>query len=837
MPTVVRFDCYEVDLAAGQLLKRGSKVRLREQCVQVLAALLERPGQVVTREDLRRRLWPDDVFVDFDNNLNSVVARLRDVLNDSAEHPRFIETLPRHGYRFIGTVSGPAPVAASAGTRLLVLPFVNASGDPAQEHFSDAVTDGLITELAALAPAHLAVIARTTAMRYKGSGKDVAQIGRELNVEYIVEGAVSRVDDRLQVNAQLIRKSDQAHMFARRYDAPIHDLLETERAVARAVAEQLHVLPLAAVEHESAVGPVASDDNQDRRPLSRGSPEDFASAALPTPTHEAVASDETFGISVRGAVLFLIAAVVLLVPVLALSGRVTDLGKTRPELSSAALAARAREIAVKAGWPARPKDATYGFLRDEAHLDYLDAHRFDWKQLGALRPAHIQFWYQQAPRWIVPSGIKSGVPANKWPTGPGVTSLLLDARGDLLQFHTTPPEPGVAPAAHPADWAALFDAAGLDIARFKGARAGPGAVSASDGGQSWLGASADAPNIPIRVEGAGLGGRVVSFVVVRPWSSPASMSAPATVAPSGLGPNLPGIQILGWTGLIAACLLAWRNRTLGHADVRGAFRLAAVIFCFKLCEWLLLEHLTPTGDSVQRLTMAVGSSCFAGGSIFVVYMALEPYARRYWPASLISWTRLIAGRGRDPLLGRDVLVGVVVGLGMSVAYWLHAIHAGWLGYRPAVYTDALNALELGTVLARIAYCASYGVWTAAGGLLILTLARLVLRKEWMAAAILTLISALAWAPRLGTGPFPLQVAYMIAVFGPWVWALRRYGMVAAAVATFVSSVRKMAITSDPSLWYAPHTLIVGALLLALIAYGFHTALGSRRLWRDDLAGG
>jgi hypothetical protein len=197
----------------------------------------------------------------------------------------------------------------------------------------------------------------------------------------------------------------------------------------------------------------------------------------------------------------------------------------------------------------------------------------------------------------------------------------------------------------------------------------------------------------------------------------------------------------------------------------------------------------------------------------------------------------MAGRGRDPLLGRDVLVGVVVGLGMSVAYWLHAIHAGQLGYRPAVYTEALNALELRTVLARIAYCASYGVGTAAVGLLILILARLVLRKEWMAAAFLTLVSALAWAPRLGTGPFPLQVAYMIAVFGPWVWALRRYGILAAAVATFVSSVRKVAITSDPSLWYAPHTLIVGALLLALIAYGFHTALGSRRLWRDDLAGG
>jgi DNA-binding winged helix-turn-helix (wHTH) protein len=159
MANLVCFDHYEVDLAAGQIYKRGARLRLADQPFRVLASLLEHPGQVVTRDDLRRRLWPDEVFVDFDNVLNTAVARLRDTLGDSAERPRFIETLPKRGYRFIAAVSQPVATAEPAlprRSRLLVLPFVNLSGDPGQEYFSDAMTGEIITELAALAPDALA---------------------------------------------------------------------------------------------------------------------------------------------------------------------------------------------------------------------------------------------------------------------------------------------------------------------------------------------------------------------------------------------------------------------------------------------------------------------------------------------------------------------------------------------------------------------------------------------------------------------------------------------------------------------------------------------------------
>jgi TolB-like protein/tetratricopeptide (TPR) repeat protein len=255
----IRFDCYEVDLAGGQVYKRGVRLPLREQSFRVLASLVERPGQAVTREDLRRQLWPDEVFVDYDNILNSAVARLREALGDSANQPRFIETLPKHGYRFIAAVSEPIATedrAPARTPRLLVLPFVNSSGDPAQEYFIDAVTDEIITELAALAPGELAVIARTTSMRYKGTHKDLTGIGRELTVDYVVEGAARRVDDRVGMSVQLVRVSDQTHVFAQRFDADLGDIFSVYRSVAQAVGTQIGI-PAVAMGHVASTAVAA----------------------------------------------------------------------------------------------------------------------------------------------------------------------------------------------------------------------------------------------------------------------------------------------------------------------------------------------------------------------------------------------------------------------------------------------------------------------------------------------------------------------------------------------------------------------------------------------------
>ena len=313
MAKTVRFDTFEVDLAAGQLYRRGVKVGLREQSFQVLAYLLEQPGEVITREQLQDRLWPADVFVDFENNLNTAVARLREALGDSAERPRFIETLPKRGYRFVASVS-EAPCAAERPSvptaRIVVLPFLNLSGDPAQEYFSDAMTDEIITELAALAPEALSVIARTTAMRYKGSHKDVARIAHELSVEYIVEGGVRRNEDRMTLNVQLVRASNQTNVFAKRYQAELRDIFKTENSVARDIAahiDNVHIV--------EAIRTTQSVNAPDRRPrtqnlraydeyrqgrshLGRGTPEGFEKARQHFA--EAVARDSGFALAYDG---------------------------------------------------------------------------------------------------------------------------------------------------------------------------------------------------------------------------------------------------------------------------------------------------------------------------------------------------------------------------------------------------------------------------------------------------------------------------------------------------------------------------------------------------------
>ncbi len=243
-PKIFRFDKYEVDVSAGLLFKRGVKVKLRDQSFTILTMLLENPGEVVTREQLRQKLWPEDTFVDYDNILNNAVARLRQALNDSADNPRFIETLPKRGYRFIGSFSQSIRVpeqTAKQRIKIVVLPFANLSGEFSREYLSEGVTEEIITELAALAPERLAVIARTTAMHYKGSHKDVARIGRELGVEYVVEGGVRLEKDRISANVQLVQVSDQTHLWAKRYDASQHDLLVTLSAATNAIAAQIGI--------------------------------------------------------------------------------------------------------------------------------------------------------------------------------------------------------------------------------------------------------------------------------------------------------------------------------------------------------------------------------------------------------------------------------------------------------------------------------------------------------------------------------------------------------------------------------------------------------------------
>jgi TolB-like protein len=227
----VRFGAFEVDLEGRRLLKRGKPITLREQSFQVLAALMERPGEIVTREELRRRLWSSDTFVDFEVALNSAVSRLRDALGDSANSPSFIETIPKRGYRFVVPIPKRPAVA--------VMPFVNQTGNVKDEYFSDGLTDELTRALSRIQG--LRVTAGSVVFRFKGQRCDARQIGNELGVEAVLEGSVWRTGDRIRIGVNLVGVKDGFNLWAQRFDSNLGDVFTIQDEVCSAVAEAMHI--------------------------------------------------------------------------------------------------------------------------------------------------------------------------------------------------------------------------------------------------------------------------------------------------------------------------------------------------------------------------------------------------------------------------------------------------------------------------------------------------------------------------------------------------------------------------------------------------------------------
>ena len=243
--TLVRFGVFELDTESAELRKQGVKIKLPEQPFQVLRVLLEHPGKIVSREELQQRIWPADTFVDFDRGLYNAINKLRESLGDSAESPRFIETLSRRGYRFVAPASGSVLQVGSTSSAFVprdsiaVLPFINMSADPENEFFADGVTEEIINALAQLPQLH--VVARSSAFSFKGKHVDPRVVGEQLKARTILEGSVRRVGDSLRITAQLINAADGFHLWSERYDRQMKDIFEIQDEIARSIAGRLRV--------------------------------------------------------------------------------------------------------------------------------------------------------------------------------------------------------------------------------------------------------------------------------------------------------------------------------------------------------------------------------------------------------------------------------------------------------------------------------------------------------------------------------------------------------------------------------------------------------------------
>ena len=237
----LRFGSFELDLRSRELRKGDTLIRLQEQPFEILRVMLERPGDVVTRDELRQRLWPQGTFVDFEHSLNAAVKRLRAVLGDDADHPTFVETLPRRGYRFIAPMAAPVEPVQTESPRLAVLPFTNLSDDAEQDYFADGLTEELISQLGRLCRGRVNVIARRSSMAFKGTFQRARDIAHTLNVRYLLEGSVRRDGTRVRITVRLVEGSVETELWSDTHDRTVEDWLSVQADVAAHVARSLMV--------------------------------------------------------------------------------------------------------------------------------------------------------------------------------------------------------------------------------------------------------------------------------------------------------------------------------------------------------------------------------------------------------------------------------------------------------------------------------------------------------------------------------------------------------------------------------------------------------------------
>jgi serine/threonine-protein kinase len=571
--------------------------------------------------------------------------------------------------------------------------------------------------------------------------------------------------------------------------------------------------------------------------LPGGDPLAAALAAGETPSPELVAAaGETEGFQPRVAVEWLASVLIGLVAVCVLSDKVHITGMVPLPNPPDALAAKAHELAQQFGYTAPPVDSASSFFRDDDYLRYIEEHDKTanrWEQLKAGNPSAIDFWHRESPRYLLAlQFFSAGSVQDSDPPRDvsGMTYEVLDPSGRLEYFEAVPPQldesKGTAPAP---DWPALFKAAGLDIAQFKPAEPEWTPRAWSDTRAAWTGVAAGRPGVPLRVEAAAYRGKPVYFLLVFPWSRPERVQAYQPTAQERAVNAI--FMALFLAVLMGAVFLARRNLRLGRGDRRGAFRLAVFVLLILAFAWGIEAHHLPTSYEFWLFVIITSVALFIAAFVWLLYIGLEPFVRRRWPNALISWSRVLAGQFRDPLVGRNVLTGVAFGLGWSLSNMLQRLAEGWFGrLPPRPMMQLLDPLlgargmieELLSAIPR-----QFGV--ALGFFFLLVLLRLLLRKDWVAAAVFVLIFA---AQGAFSGKYPLvDAAFAAVLFGIVIFILKRFGLFCLIVSSASYDVLFAFVHSiHLSQWHAA-SMIPGVLfVLALAVYGFRVSLVGRPIF-------
>ena len=575
--------------------------------------------------------------------------------------------------------------------------------------------------------------------------------------------------------------------------------------------------------------------------LPGGDPLAAALAAGETPSPEMVAAaGEKEGTRPILALACFLTVVGLLAVCTYLGIRESGLRRINPQDSPEVMTHKAREIAASLGYAAKPKDTAAGFSYDYDYLEYLekkDKPGAAWDRVLTERPPLLRFWFRQSPKELSPDGfwrisLTPGVVTFDDPPGTfsGMINVRLDPAGRLLYFRAIPPEKEEHPQpASTPDWQPLFAAAGLNPTELRPGTPVWNTLASADTRAAWDGTWSGTTR-PLHVEAAAWQGKIVYFMLAGPWTQPARMPSPESTGAEKAG------EIFGTTFVIlvvaAGLWLARRNYSRGKGDRRGALRLAGVVLCLELVLFLVRAHLSFSENSLGLLAMAVSTGLFISAVFWMFYLALEPYVRSKWPQTIVSWTRLLSGNLRDPLVGRDILFGTVLGLAWVLVFDLGYLFDIRVGERPLIgATEVLEGVR-----------ATMGLWlsNAIGAILgvltfffVLVFLRVVLRNRWVAATLFVILFSVPHV--LASNHRLLDTPVWIIIYGIAAFAIVRYGLITLATAVFTANVLlNVPHTGIYSQWYAPESVAIVLSFAALAGWGFYTSLAGQHVLKGEL---
>ncbi len=570
--------------------------------------------------------------------------------------------------------------------------------------------------------------------------------------------------------------------------------------------------------------------------LPGGDPLAAALAAGETPSPEMVAAaGETAGIARRIAIGCLAAILIGLAGAVGLGIRYSALDQMAVELSPDVLTQKARETIARLGYEGKPADSFFDFDYGADYLDYAeknDKPRPNWDQILRSRPSLLEFWYRQSPQPLVatdfhtfplmtPGLVDQGDPPR---VISGMIRLELDPKGRLINFEAVPPEVFSA-SAHPAspyNWDLLFSAADLDPSQFQPAQPTWNSLASSDTRAAWTG-KWPGTDRALRIEAAAFQGKPVFFRLISDWTEPSRMQEkPASTAKKAAQIGTLVILVIG---LVAVVWLARRNYRHGRGDQPGAALLAKIVFGLMIALWLLRSHLAPGIGTLMPMVLAISTGLFLSALTFVMYLALEPYLRRYWPQAIISWSRLLAGRWRDPLVGRDVLFGVLLGVVWIVVFKVNQFVVMKMGGAPNLFSNNY-LLDTRRALGEWALQIPMAILGTLEFFLFFLGGKVIFKREWLATiAVVAIFTALRMpgSTHLAIDAITVALVYLILAV-----IIYRFGLVALMCAIFtVNLFQSVPFTGDVSAWYFGMTVFALLSIVALAGWGFYHSLGEQ----------